>query len=320
MSIEFRNVSAPPLNAFSAMAPSGVIIGVIGEKNSGVTELLRLAGGVAQPESGEITAPPERRFVGWGETLNLAPAAVVALDQSLATQDAIVRARSLTGLDRLRRSGSTVLLASHEDRLLESLCDEIWWIDAGSLAAKGDPRETLTRYRRFVAERVRSWGETIPQRVAPVFRRGDGRAEVISIDMLGANGQPTIVWKSGEMVSVRAAVRFHEAVADPVLGMLIRTQIGFEVYGTNTELEHVVIGPCAAGETVTVVFRFLCDLCPHAYTITIASHDPDGTAHDWLDDAVAFTVTDERSTAGVANLRAKVTAERASAALNERVE
>ncbi len=59
-----------------------------------------------------------------------------------------------------------------------------------------------------------------------------------------------------------------------------------------------------------MVFSFLCDLCPHAYTITLASHDPDGTAHDWLDDAVAFTVNDERPTAGVANLRAKVTVER----------
>ena len=42
----------------------------------------------------------------------------------------------------------------------------------------------------------------------------------------------------------------------------------------------------------------------------LASHDPDGTAHDWLDDAIAFTVTDERPTAGVANLRAKVTVEK----------
>ncbi len=130
------------------------------------------------------------------------------------------------------------------------------------------------------------------------------------METLGAKGDPTIVCKSGEMVSVRATVRFHEAVENPVLGMLIRTQIGFEVYGTNTELERVKVGPCAAGETVTVVFAFLCDLCPHAYTITLASHDPDGTAHDWMDDAVAFTVTDERPTAGVANLRAKVTVER----------
>jgi hypothetical protein len=36
----------------------------------------------------------------------------------------------------------------------------------------------------------------------------------------------------------------------------------------------------------------------------------DGTAHDWLEDVVAFTVTDERYSAGVANLRAKVVVEK----------
>jgi len=64
-----------------------------------------------------------------------------------------------------------------------------------------------------------------------------------------------------------------------------------------------------AGESVTLVFSFLCDLCPQNYTLTLASHDSDGTAHDWLDDAVAFSVVDERPTAGVANLRAKVVLE-----------
>lgn len=283
---------------------------MIGEKGSGVTELLKLACGILTPQEGEVAAPPERRFVALGETLNLAPAAVVALDQALATQDAVVRARTLTGLDRLRRAGTTVLLASHEERLLETLCDEVWWLEAGSLAAKGDPRETLRKYKRAVSEKIRSWGETIPPRLAPSYRRGDGRAEVIALETLGTDGKPTIVWKSGEMVSIKASVRFHEAVQEPVLGILIRTQIGFEVYGTNTELEGVKIGPRAAGDTVTMTVSFLCDLCPHPYTLTIASHDPDGTAHDWLEDAVAFTVTDERYTAGVANLRAKVAVEK----------
>jgi hypothetical protein len=143
--------------------------------------------------------------------------------------------------------------------------------------------------------------------LAPAFRRGDGRAEIQSIETLGAAGKPTIVWKSGEMVGVCATVAFHEAAENPVLGLLIRTQIGFEVYGTNTQLEQISLGPRKPGDSVTVTFSFLCDLCPQAYTITMASHDPDGTAHDWLDDAIAITVTDERYTAGVANLRAKVT-------------
>jgi hypothetical protein len=309
MSIEFRGVSIGPLKDFTATAPAGAIIGLVGGKNSGVAELLKVAGGALEPAAGEVAADGHRRYVALGEPLNLAPAAVLALDQVLATQDALVRARTLPGLDRLRRSGSTVLLASHEERLLEALCDEIWWLDAGALAAKGDPRETLTRYRRFVAEQVRTWGETIPPRLAPSFRRGDGRAEVIALETLGSNGQPTIVWKSGEYVSVRATVRFHEALAEPVIGMIVRTQIGFEVYGTSTEAERVPIGPRKAGETVTVVFAFLCDLCPQAYTLTLYSQDPDGSVYDWLDDAVAFTVADERATLGVANLRAKVTIE-----------
>ena len=120
MSLEFRNAVLAPLSGISVVAPAGVIIGVIGEKGSGVTELLKLAGGAAQPESGEVRAGPERRYVALGDSLNLAPAAVIALDQALATQDAVVRARTLTGLDRLRRGGAIVLLASHEGSLLES--------------------------------------------------------------------------------------------------------------------------------------------------------------------------------------------------------
>jgi len=311
MSLEFRNAVLAPLNGISVVAPPGVIIGVIGEKGSGVVELLKLAGGAVQPQSGEVVAGPERRYVALGESLNLAPAAVIALDHALATQDAVVRARTLTGLDRMRRAGATVLLASHEDSLLELLCDEVWWLDGGRIAAKGDAKETLAKYRRHVAERVRAWGETIPARLAPAFRHGDGRAELLSIETFGPDNRPTIVWKSGDMATVRATVQYNSAVDNPVLGLLIRTQVGFEVYGTNTELEGIKLGPRAVGDSVTVVFSFLCDLCPRAYTLTMASHDPDGTVHDWLDDAIAVTVTDGRATAGVANLRAKVTVEKA---------
>ena len=66
MSLEFRNAVLAPLNGISVVAPSGVIIGVVGEKGSGVAELLKLAGGAAQPESGEVGAGPERRFVSLG--------------------------------------------------------------------------------------------------------------------------------------------------------------------------------------------------------------------------------------------------------------
>jgi len=70
------------------------------------------------------------------------------------------------------------------------------------------------------------------------------------------------------------------------------------------------MGTCAVGDRLQADFQFRCDLCPGEYTLTAASHDPDGTAHDWIDDAVSLVVADSRYTAGVANLRAKVSVEK----------
>jgi lipopolysaccharide transport system ATP-binding protein len=138
------------------------------------------------------------------------------------------------------------------------------------------------------------------------MRRGDGRAEIRAIELIGETGQPTIVWHSGELAQVVVTVRFRDRVENPVVGILIRTRVGLNVYGTNTELEKIAFGPCAPSQTVRISFAFRCELCPGEYTVTVASHDPDGVWHEWLEDAVAFSVTDVRYTAGVANLRATV--------------
>jgi lipopolysaccharide transport system ATP-binding protein len=214
------------------------------------------------------------------------------------------------GLERLRRAGATIFLVSHEAELLRAACDEIWWLDGGRLAAKGDPAEVLERYSRHIAARLRDWGATLVQTLAPSLRRGDGRAELVAIETLNEQGRPSLVWQSGERVAVRVRVRFAQDVDDPVVGIMIRTRIGLEVYGTNTEAEQVRLGPCRAGDVLAVTFSFTCHLCPQEYTLTAASHDPDGVWHDWLEEALTFRVTDWRPTAGVANLRASVGVER----------
>ena len=117
---------------------------------------------------------------------------------------------------------------------------------------------------------------------------------------------PSTIFRFGETMAIRVVVRFAERVEDPVIGIMIRTRIGMNVYGTNTELEKLKLGPVEAGRVICVTYRFVCTLCPAEYTVTAASHDPDGRWHDWMEDAVGFTVCDSRYTAGVANLRARV--------------
>lgn len=310
MSLVLRQVSGVYLKEFSGEAPDGAIIGVIGEDTASSAELLDLASGVAQPASGTVEAAEPRRALGPGDSFRLAPAGVLTLNHTFSRQGALVRSRARLGLERLRRSGTTILLASHEQDLLRELCDEIWWVEDGTLRGKGYPDEVLAAYNTYVFRQLRDWATTVKQTLTPAMRRGDGRAEIVSIELLDSTGRAVIVWQSGDQVAVRLTVRFVAAVDDPVIGMMIRTRIGFEVFGTNTELEGVKLGPVEAGQAVAVNFAFRCDLCPQEYTLTAASHDPNGVWHDWLEDALAFRVADTRYTAGVAKLRAAVTVER----------
>jgi lipopolysaccharide transport system ATP-binding protein len=276
------------------MAPVGSIIGIVEEGGRSLSTL----------DLEAISLAP-------GDALPDVPGDYI-LDHTLSRADSVEKARAVARLLALRRAGATIALLSHDEILLESCADEIWWLRGGELIARGDPADVLGRYRRHVANVLRASGENQLAPLSPTMRRGDGRAVVESVELCGKNGVPANVFQTGEMVSVAVTVRFECAVADPVVGIMIRTRIGLNVYGTNTELERLKFGPVGAGERVRVTYRFGCELCPGYYTVTVASHDPEGVWHDWLEDAVAFSVSDGRFTAGVANLRARVEAARLS--------
>lgn len=307
MALMFDAVRCSPIQQFSALVPDGACVGVVGFRDSGARQLLKLAAGAVEPESGIVTAPQRRCYLTPGAS-SWSPAELIVVDSVLDMLDPVEGFELIWHIEQCRRSGSTVLLATRYLDRIQDYCDEAWWIDEGRLRMRACPAEVIAAFQREASRRIRALGEKLAAPLAPQFRRGDGRAELVAIELLGEDGTPSFVWRSGERVTVKVRVRFHAPVADPVVGIMIRTRLGFEVYGTNTELEGVKLGSCQAGDVRDIEFTFACELCPQGYTITAASHDPDGVWHDWLEDAIAFSVTDTRYTAGVARLRAAVKA------------
>ncbi len=277
---------------------------MIALKNLGLTAPDGCVIGILTDDPSRIDADAPR--IGPGGTIPGNVPAVI-LDHTFSQTDAVGKLRAMSLLHSLRNANITLLLISHDEALLANIADELWVIRSGKLIERGDPAEVLANYRKLVAAAFRQLGEGEVTPLRPVLTKGDGRAKLTSIELLGETGHPTSVWRSGEQASIRVTVEYHGHAADPVVGILIRTRVGLNVYGTNTELEGIHFGPVTAGDVRTVMYHFPCDLCPGDYTLTAASHDPDGLWHEWLEDAVAFSVSDSRYTAGVANLRAKVT-------------
>ena len=230
---------------------------------------------------------------------------ILIVDEALAVGDAVFANRCVRKFQELRERRITVLFVSHDLGLVKQLSDRAILLLHGRIEAQGAPKDVINRYIGLVLEKQGPKGGR-ESRLPATFRHGDGTSEITGVQILNARGEEVSSVASGEPVSVRVRCRFREAQCDPMVGILIRTRIGMDVYGTNTRIEHANLGSFEAGDELEVDFRLECWLTPQEYALTVATQNADGSSHDWLDDAIAFDVVDTRVAAGVANLRAEV--------------
>ena len=124
--------------------------------------------------------------------------------------------------------------------------------------------------------------------------------------LLNKLGESCRAFRPGESLIIRVRAVFHQAVSNPVVGILIRNRIGMDIFGTNTRLEHIEPGQLEAGETLEVEFEIDCLLARQEYTLTVATQYWNGLSQDWLDDVLDFRVIDTKDVAGVLNLNTRV--------------
>ena len=230
---------------------------------------------------------------------------ILIVDEALAVGDAVFANRCVRKFEELRERKVTVLFVSHDLGLVKQLSNRAILLLHGRIEAHGRPSDVINRYIGLVLEKQQSALQK-DDRMRASFRHGDGTSEVVRVEIMNARAEPVRTIAAGEPITVRVRSRFHAAVSDPMVGILVRTRIGMDVYGTNTRIERMQLGDFQAGDELEVDFQLECWLTPQQYTLTVATQNADGTSHDWLDDAIAFDVVDTRVAAGVANLRAKV--------------
>ena len=230
---------------------------------------------------------------------------ILVVDEALAVGDAVFANRCVRKFEELRERKITVLFVSHDLGLVKQLSHRAILLVGGHIHAQGEPNQVINQYIGLVLEKQRA--EVEPRsKLTAGFRHGDLTSEVLEVQLLGEHGEPVRAVSSGEALRVRVRCVFHQAKADPMVGILIRNRIGMDVYGTNTRVEQVGLGEFEVGDELELEFRFDCWLAPQQYTLTVATQNADGSSHDWLDDVLAFELVDARALAGVANLRAQI--------------
>ena len=179
---------------------------------------------------------------------------ILVVDEVLAVGDAIFVNRCVQKFKELQQRGVTVLLVTHDVGLVKLLCDRALLLYRGQVLTEGDPNDVVNRYNGLVLERQRAFEQQNPQPLPPdpaeeileplqyTFRHGDRQVVIVKVELSNEANQPARVFRSGENMRVRVLVHFREPHPHPVVGIIIRTRIGMDVFGTNTELEEACPG------------------------------------------------------------------------------
>lgn len=241
--------------------------------------------------------------LGFALAVQLAPD-VLIVDEALAVGDIYFRHRCMRKIHELRARGVTIVYVTHEISEIKELGHRALWLEGGRVRELGEVAGVAHRYlaalltkdsersrRRQIASYTQPHTpETAPEIVTGIPpdapRYGDGRAELLGIEITNPNGRPIEAVHTPAEIVVRFSVRALESIPWPIAGCLLRTSGGVDFTGVNTAQLNIPIDPMMADEVRTFDFHLkLPELAAGQYPLTVALADGDLTAYQTCDAA-----------------------------------
>jgi ABC-type polysaccharide/polyol phosphate transport system ATPase subunit len=248
--------------------------------------------------------------LGFAVAINVNPD-VLLIDEVLAVGDEAFTHKCLDKFRDFRRRGKTVLLVTHSLALVERLCDEAVWLDAGEKHAEGDSQRVVDAYLTAVERsegRVLATTSAIdryssPEPAASMFdategRWGSGDVEIVKVALLAQNGETSFMFHTGDPMSIRLTVRAAQPTSDFVFGVGLFNADGVCCFGTNTELEQMQPDRLAGEADVTFAIDSL-DLVEGTYKLDVAVHKQDGAPYDYHRLLYTFRVASRSRDVGI---------------------
>lgn len=237
---------------------------------------------------------------------------ILLVDEALAVGDIYFRQRCMRKVHELRKRGITILFVSHAVGDVKAVGDRTLWLEAGRLRELGETDKVVAKYLAAMVEKdsaylelrarpdmpppaVRS-ADHAPEVVESIpnidHRYGDGRAEVLGIQVFDAFGAPLGLLAPRSRIIVRISVRAKADLARPIVGFMLRNHLGIDFSGTNTAREGHELPPMQAGDIYTVDFHLeLPELYPASFSFSPAIADGSLVSYrmcDWIDNALTL--------------------------------
>ena len=253
---------------------------------------------------------------------------VLIVDEALAVGDAFFVQKCMRFLRNFIENG-TLIFVSHDSGAVLNLCDRAIWLQEGQLLQDGNPKAVTEAYLADFYESQQGSSvtpTTVHHDTQPLkegeprdmrldfingttlrndievfeFKNdgltfGKGGAEIESVKLLDAKGQPLSWVVGGEDICLTIQCKIKENLSNPIVGYNVKDRLGQDIFVDNTFISYVD-NPVQVnlGQNLIASFHFRMPILPTGdYSISAAIAEgtqDEHVQHHWLNDALIFKV------------------------------
>ena len=211
---------------------------------------------------------------------------VLLVDEILAVGDQSFQQKCLDRIGAFQAAGGTIVIVSHNLGSLQEMCTQVAWIEDGAVQDLGAPLSVINAYLDRVRERDHA-------RDAAIDRTGVERPAVQlgGARLVDRHGDPVAALEIGDPLCVEIPYRVNRRLADAMIGVALFRNDGVYLYGTNTHVDRVSLGPLTRDGVIRMRYRSL-PLLAGSYRISVGLFDsPEGIRPiDFHDKLYSFRV------------------------------
>lgn len=219
---------------------------------------------------------------------------ILIVDEALSVGDAYFQHKSFDRIREFQKSGTSLLLVSHDHSAIHVICDRALLIEKGNLLKEGKPEEISDYYNALIAEREENTIQQIRLNDGRLqTQSGTGDAMVENIRLLDSKNRQVDSINVGEQVTLQIEVRVNRDLDNLVLGYIIRDRMAQQIYGTNTYHTKQTSEKLVSGEHIRYNICFQANIGPGSYSVSTALVDSEthlSSNYEWRDLALTFSV------------------------------
>lgn len=269
---------------------------------------------LAFADIGEFINQPYKTYSsGMGARLAFAVAInidpeILIVDEALSVGDMAFQNKCMRHMEKIMKSGVTVIFVSHDIQALKKFCSKAIWLKDGQKYMDGKSGDVTKKYMAYSSygiesneiivsdiskvEEVTTLNYLIPTIGLESF--GDGKARILKVGFFDQNGNLTQVLLQGIYAIFVCEIEAYEDLYDVGIGVMLKDYLNNEIITFNSYMYSMPLKEIKAGEKYMTKIKFkVPKIFPRQYIVTVALSDGTQMNHNqqhWIYSATTIDI------------------------------